>query len=470
MDLKFLLALVCALVLQVPAEAQLIAFVSSKDAAVTATWKTEQLPFLKQLADEQGSSLRVIDIAELGAPPEVGITPLLVFQDHRGRSIYQGRSSNQTRMTNFLRTSRAIGQSDKPWTRQNIPVWQCERAKIAAPIKVTPLAGNLPADHDAETFEAETKQAIIAGLERFKLVEEVQFGRADRTFYFDFYPYRDESDQFFVSVALFSQFHCKEAIFTGEESFSGSWAKRAEVLARAAQELETAMVRLMQESKIGDAFDCVPSTTKTVNWKALELSLPSAPTGLQTVASTLQLAEKWRVAEATENAAPRVLFHFPSPLDGTAGEVGEVTGTLQLGEGATIKGAHGQVVVEVESITLGFEDLDQVVKSVVMLDANNHPQASFTFVKVLSQEGPLEFGRQTRTLIAGTFEMKGKAKPIEVSALWEPIVNGKGEPRLLIDGAFSIRLLEPFGIKGPDGPSPQRDTLLFHIALELVPE
>ncbi len=467
MDLRKVVALLVALAWATPASAQLIAFVSSEDAPVTLAWQTEQLPFLEELAEQQHVELRVVDVAKKGAPAEVGITPLVVFQNHRGRSVYQGRSSNRTRLANFVRTSRVIAQSSEPWIRNEVPVWQCERTSLVAPLKITELAGVLPGDHDAGAFEADCSRAILSGLERFKLAKEIRLKRSDRTFYFDFYPYRAESGQFFVSVALFSQFHCKEAIYRSEESFSGTWEDRAEVLQRAARALESETVRLMRESKIGDAFDCVPSTTAKKTWEELDLALPAAPPVGERGAELPQLKTEWRVADADKDAAPRVLFQFPAPLDGTAGEVESVSGKLTLGEGASLSGARGQVVVAVDSISMGFPDLDEAVLSAAMLDVDQYPEASFTLEKVLSQEGELEFGGQARTLLQGTFEMKGKPLPIEVTAIWEPIVNQDGKARLLVDGAFSIRLLEPFGIKGPDGPSPQKDTLNFHFALEL---
>lgn len=437
---------------------------------MTAAWQAAELPFLKQLATDQGIELRVIDVATQGAPAEVGITPLIAFQNHRGRSIYQGRLSNRTRIANFLRTSRVVPQSAEAWIRTGLAIWQCERAKIAAPIKLTELAGTQPADFDAATFDEESRRSILSGFSRLRSAESVRFECSDRTFYFDFYPFRDESGKFYLSVALFSQFHCKEAIFESAEALAGTWDDRAAVFKRAASVLENETLRLMQESTIGDSFDCVPKATPAKSWEALGLARPSAPSGVSTGASVPQLAQEWRVAEANEETPPRVLFRFPAPLDGTSGEAREVSGLLQLGEGAALKGAHGKLIVDTSSVTLGVADLDQIVKSVVMLDVKHHPEATFTFGKVLSQEGALEFGRQTRTTIEGTFEMKGESTSIELSALWEPIIHRTGEARLLVDGAFSIRLLEPFGIKGPDGPSPERDTLLFHFALELEPK
>ncbi len=469
LDLKLLLAWPLCFVLVESGSAQLVAFVASEDAPGTTAWQTEQLAFLSQLAQEQGTELRVVDVSTDGAPPEVGITPLLVFQNHRGRSIYQGRSSNRTRIENFVQTASVIHQSDEPWVRTDIAVFTQGRAKVAAPFKITGLAGDLPEDYDANAFAAESEQAILSALEHFELRSEVQFGRSDRTFYFDFYPYRNDSGQFFVSVALFSQFHCKEPIYQSDEALVGEWSERAAVLARAARSLERQTLRLIRESKLGDGFDCVPEGCVTKSFEELGLELPAPPEGVEGPGQRPELVRNWHVSSAREKAPPRVLFHFPAPLDGTAGRADTVLGHLVLGANNRLEGASGKLVVETNSISLGVDDLDDVVRSKAMLDVEQYPQASFSLDGLRSQEGQLAFGEQARTVLFGRFEMKGRTLPIEVSALWEPIVNAAGEPRLLVDGAFSIRLKETFGINGPDGPSPQRDTLLFHFALELVP-
>ena len=53
-----------------------------------------QLPKIEALAREMGVAFRAVDIDLAdGAPEAVGITPLVVFQNHRGRSVYQGRTA-----------------------------------------------------------------------------------------------------------------------------------------------------------------------------------------------------------------------------------------------------------------------------------------------------------------------------------------------------------------------------------------
>lgn len=450
-------------------ESTLVAFFDSKDAVATATWKDSESEFLTQLAAQHELQLEWIDIEERGAPPEVTITPLLVFQNARGRSVYQGRASNRTRIENFVRTSRVIPQAAELWKREDLLVWQCGRAQVAAPLKITALSGEQPEGYSELEFQREAKASIAAALGSFELRNEVVLQRSDRTFYCDFYPYRDAEDRLFLSVALFSQFHCKEAIFTSEEPIFGSYADRGDVFAYATRVLLKALLHEMRASTRGDAFDCVDSSTKVSSWADLGLTLPQASERTGTVDASLELVRNWRVADAAEGAPPRLTFRFPAPLDGTSGQVETLRGSLRLGEDNQLEGATGELTVDVESITLGVEDLDQVVKSVVMLNAKKFPEASFRMQGFSVIEGRLQYGSQVRATVTGTFVMKGKEIEIAVPSIWEPVVNADGESRLLVNGTFTIRLLEPFGIKGPDGPSPQKDTLNFFFAVELEP-
>ncbi|MEL6986048.1 MAG: hypothetical protein AAFO29_26700, partial [Actinomycetota bacterium] len=68
----------------------------------------------------------------------MGITPLVAYQNHRGRSIYQGRYATLDRVKNFVRTSRFLPQGDEPLVRGGLPVWDLGQAKVGTPVKVTP--------------------------------------------------------------------------------------------------------------------------------------------------------------------------------------------------------------------------------------------------------------------------------------------------------------------------------------------
>lgn len=447
----------------------LVAFVAPDASAPARAFQDRDLPRIKALARDMGLEFRLVNVVHRGAPAEVGITPLLVFQNHRGRSTYQGRTRNLDRIQNFLRTARAVPQAADSWRRDELPVRRFERCAVGAPLKITALSGTLPEGFDAEAFEAEARRAILRGLRSFSLERDVGFGRSDRSFYLDFYPYRDAAGKLFVSVALFSQFHCKEAIFKSEEPLSGPYAERAGVFERAARALELEVERQLRESELGDAFDPLGPEIETRTWEELDLALPPRPEGVPQGAATAPLGRRWSVVVPEELDRPILQFRFPPPLDGTSGEALSLTGELELGEGLDVARASGKVVVDVNSITLGYDDLDEAVLGETMLNAIDFPDASFTLEAMSEVQGRLAYGEQLQARAAGTFRMKGVSIPLAFQTLWEPVVSEDGSPRLLIQGAFTIRLKEAFGISGPDGPLPQKDTLLFDFDWALAP-
>lgn len=78
-------------------------------------FKQSLLPGIRTVASDLGVELDVLT-GNAALPEEVGITPLVVYQNHRGRSIYQGRTTTLDRIKNFIRTSRRIPQGKRKYT------------------------------------------------------------------------------------------------------------------------------------------------------------------------------------------------------------------------------------------------------------------------------------------------------------------------------------------------------------------
>ena len=56
-----------------------------------------------------------------------------------------------------------------------------------------------------------------------------------------------------------------------------------------------------------------------------------------------------------------------------------------------------------------------------------------------------------------------KENPVEVVAQITPIIGADGELLLQVSAAFSLNVVDNFGIKGPDGPSPARKMMQFDL-------
>lgn len=441
---------------------QLLVFSRSADSPVSQQFAEQHLPALREQARRLGIEIEEIDVARAGAPADIHLTPLIVYQSPRGRAFFQGRYVDTGKVAHFVRTQRAVPPASGSFEATDAAVAELGRARVLAPIKVTALAGQAPEQHDAAAFEERARDAIMSGFERFERRASATLGPSDRSFYMDFHPYRSEDGRLFVSTALFSQFNCIEPVFTAfDQPVSGSWDAWTDVFSRAARQLEDAALEKIRRSEIGDGFDGVPATLAAPSWQALGLELPEMPAGSAAVDVDVELPDRWRIEGAVDGGAPRLIFRFPPPLDRYSGEVAEIDGELSLEAPERVDGARGFVLARTSSVTMGEDSLDNAVRG-KMIFVDRFPEARFELEHATADQ-PLAFGRISRMVAQGTFSMMGIEIPLDVRAQLEPIIGDDGAPRLHVQAGFDIRLESPFGIAGPDGPAPANDTLDFHL-------
>ncbi len=134
---------------------QLIIFVQPDVSPLATSFRQRRLPQIEKLAQTLGVDLHVVD-ARKGSPLTVGVTPLIVYQNHRGRSIYQGRTTTPGRIRNFIRTSRFVPQGKEPNRRENIPIWQEGRSRIWAPLKVAAVTRTTTEEYNHDLFVTQT--------------------------------------------------------------------------------------------------------------------------------------------------------------------------------------------------------------------------------------------------------------------------------------------------------------------------
>lgn len=449
---------------------QLIVFVQPGKSTVDDIFRAAQLPAIQQVADAMGVEVHIFPV-DGGAPPEVALTPLLVYQNHRGRSIYQGRTTTPDRVRNFIRTSRYVPQGAEPLRREQIPIWTIGRANIWAPLKVASVTGTSPPDYDDDAFRKEALEAIASGFNHFIRRHEAILGRADRGFYMDFYPWRAADGTLFLSLALYSQFHCKEPIFESKATpLTGPWEKRGELFKQAAALLEAQVANHIQQPKSGDAFDAVAADAVVLGWDKIGYPLPPAPPRRKAdAAAAARLTHDWVLADPDAEAPPLIQFRFAAPLDNYAGEVKSGRGKLILPPSLVVEGAEGDLEIDTRSaITMGDPVLDEAIQGSMLLGARNHPRASFTIDAISGDGQPIAYGRLSPAQITGALMLKGKQMPLAAPAEFEPVIGADGRPRLIVRTAFRIDLRE-FDIEGADGPAPARHTLLFDVNLQFAP-
>ena len=446
--------------------ARLIVFGQSGSLAA-GEFDSKVLPKLREMAAARHITLDIRN-ATAGAPPEVHVTPLIVYQDADGRSIFRGRYADLDRIAQFLRTVKAGPLSNAETEIENAAVWRRGRAVVTAPIKITPLSGTIPGRHDERAFAERARRAVLAGFRRFRLQGRVVTGPSDRAFYMDFYPYRDAQGKLFVSTSIYSGFNCVEPVFRGAaEPVTGEFTRMDDVFARAGKLLEDQVAQLTVSSPAGDAFDPLPESVPAKSWDALGLALPPAPPEKRRAApAAFALPPRLAVAQAGADDPPRLEFRFSPPLDTYSGEVRILTGTIHLGEKARLRGATGTLEAKTSSVTMGDKTLDAELRGKI-LRVDAFPTARFVLDPVEAADVPLAPGALVPFSATGRLEMLGAVVPLSVSAQAEAGTDDAGASILDVRATFRVRIGAAFGLQGPDGPAPANDTLEFYARFEL---
>ncbi len=453
---------------------QLLVFVQPGKSVVDRRFQEETLPQIRELAERMGVSVKVLNAAK-GAPEEAAVTPLLVYQNHRGRSVYQGRTTTLDRIRNFIRTARFVPQGEAALVREDIPVWKYGRSRIWAPIKISPVTGTPPADYDDARFQREARISIEKGFSQFRTRERAELDRADRGFYMDFYPWRAEDSTLFLSLALYSMFDCKKPVYkTGDAPLAGPWKDRERLFGQAAARMEQMVQKQVTSPENGDGFDPVPDTVPVTAWAALGYPLPEAPAEADsTIPVDAEVPRRWILnapdpGDDTSNSPPIVQFRFAPPLDHYRGEVTRGTGELEFTENLLPEGMRGYLEMDPKTVTMGVADLDKALQGSVFLHTKKHPVSRFVIRSAGGEGQPIAYGRLSPASVTGDFTLRSSTLPLTAAAEIEPIVNQDGKPRLLVRAAFQITVTE-FGVEGADGPSPANETMLFDTVLTFHP-
>ncbi len=461
--LLFSQALIYTLYAAPNAGEQLILFVRTGETTIDSTFH-ESIPAIADIAKESGVEMTIVNVVKQGAPPEVSITPLIVYQNYRGRSIYQGRSNSLSRIRNFIRTSRHIPQGESLNIRKEIAVLKLGRTRVWSPIKIVPVTGSTPPRYNHKRFVREARKALEKGFDDFNILTEASLKRSDRGFYMDFYPWLSENGTVFLSLSLFSQFHCKKPVFELKETpLTGSWSKRRKLFRKAARIMEEAVRLQIQSPQYGDGFDTVGTEVAVASWEDLGLPLPEKPESASAVAiKDLTIPLHWELDSESTSDPPMVQLRFPAPLDNYTGTATKGTAEFHLGRNGVIDDASGFFGVDPKSVSMGESDLDDAIQGSLFLNTKKYPDARFKIDSITSESKNLSYGQLTPVDVTGIFTLKGIEIPLRPAMDLEPIVNNNGDPRLLIRSSFQINL-RTFNIEEAEGPEPAKHTLLFDV-------
>ncbi len=403
----------------------------------------------------------VLRDASKGIPGGITTTPAIIYQNHLGRSLYAARYAELNTIKNFIRTACAVPQKKGLLPKENILYYTEGRAKIAAPIKITALSGEVPKGFDQNNFAAKAREAIEKSMTEFRMAKQMDLARSDRQFYMDFHSYVDEDEKLYLSLALFSQFNCIIPVF---EQFETPLIGKIEDFSRlfntGAEILQKEILNQLKTSKIGDAYAPIPVDILMPTWEDLGLPLPQKAESAIAINENLTLRTgDWNAAGVIDKQTPLIQFRFSEPLERYAGEVQKMSGKMTINERGKI--TAGDFIVPVKSLTMGIESFDaKIFKS--YLKAGRFPNASFSFQDIGTHEA-LAFGQTTQVTINGLFKLKNKKKIIPVRAQITPIADANSNAKLSVNASFQLNITDDFGIEGPDGPSPNRKLMEFNM-------
>jgi hypothetical protein len=272
----------------------------------------------------------------------------------------------------------------------------------------------------------------------------------------------------YLTVVVFSQFDCKEPVFS--KKIIGLWKNYPDLFRRAAAAGEDAVQRIAADPASGDSFEPVKESTPRRTWEQLGFPLPPAPkVKTAQVDVSTEVPQYWILADSGPNDPPMIQFRFPAPLDNYAGEVKSGRGAVSLPRDLRVNGAQGFVEIDTRTrgnITMGDPRLDEAIQGSMMLYSKKFPTARFDIEKISGDGKPVAYGRLSPAFVAGKFSLKGKSIPLTSVTQIEPVMGEDGRPRLLVNGSFKIDL-RTFDIEGADGPAPARHLLLFDLNLIL---
>lgn len=418
------------------------------------------LPKIAAYCKEKGIRLMEKNVHE-GTPENIVSTPAIIYQNYRGRSIYTSRYAEFSTIKNFIRTSRVVPQSEGKIQAREVLIWQNGRTKIAAKTKITDLKGKHSAKIQQTDFQDQAQKALAKGMNRFVQQQETSLSKTDRVFYLDMHPYQDATGKCYLSLELYSKFSCKTPVFTNlSQPLIGTVDHFEALFEQAGLIFQQEIIHQMTASKIGDAFTPIATNIAVVTWKALDVALPPAPViDLNLVDIPKTLPTDWVFKSAIDEETPIVQFRFIAPLDRYVGEIRKIDGRLKLTPQQALE--SGNFVADMQSLTMGMEDFDKNVLG-KYIKAYKFPASSFTFSNAV-QSPALKIGETTFIKINGLFKLMKKEQPVEVSAQITPIIGVDGDIVLQVSAAFFLNVVDDFGIKGPDGPSPARKMMSFDL-------
>jgi hypothetical protein len=241
-----------------------------------AHFRARDLPRIKAACAAMDVLVQEVD-ARMGTPEEITITPCLVYQNYKGRSIYEGRYKDIDKISNFVKTARKKPYPKMKRLWKNTLIWNHERTRVIMPLSMDYMGGTPPEGFDPEKFLTLSKAHMASGFARLYYHSSLLTHACDRIFPVHVTPIRNMNGDLVITAELYSQYDLKTPLFRTTEPYEGPWWNRKCVLARLAQKLESQLIIALRTRRTGDGFDVMRKYTRVCSWRDLGLLLPNPP-------------------------------------------------------------------------------------------------------------------------------------------------------------------------------------------------
>jgi len=404
----------------------------------------ETLPQLKAYAAEKGIDLLHQDIL-MRVPMEITATPAIIYQNPKGRAIYAGRYTVFSSIENFIRNNRNSPKASMQICKKNEWYKQVERFNMIASTKITTPKG-------PEAKGKTLNQADLIDLSAFKYTKsDICINKTDRNFYLDFHPYFDNG-KLYLTYELFSQFDCIKPIYSKmNEPIIIENSNLRKAFAQASAELAKQIELQLSQSKIGEALTPIAANTADKMWPSIVADTSQVSKTLNIV-SNYDISGNWKFASAIDEDTPIIQFNFKAPLDRYIGEVKALSGQFEVDNARRI--VSGKFIAQAQSLTMGVPDFDQKIHK-KYIKAFKYPEASFEFDTTTK---PVITLGETQS-IPGTFTLMSKSIPITVQTTFDAI----NDNQLQVNCKFEVNIMDPFKVKGPDGPAEASEVVEFNM-------
>lgn len=408
----------------------------------------EYLPELIEYATSDQIEVVVKQSAQ-GVLASATCTPAIYFSTANDLKYFKGRYKELNRIKNFIRSSRSIPQSEAPDTIINCYTVRDGKMQYTMPIKVTPVEGTAKNIGLVSGSLDRLFKQDFSGASYKTLAIHPYFGRK---YYFDFHPFVD-GKKVYISVEVYSEFHCKKPIYRSETPLVAKVDALADLVLSAKREALHAMFQNIDHGKYGDAHQVVLENNSVLTPESLGIKRDAYQNTSQ-APFPAQLPDNWVFERAINPKTPIIQFGIPNTI--YIGEISELSADLNL---STMQG-HATALQS--TLFMGDDGLDASVQERIM--TKQFPSSTMRLNKVVKEPNtPINSYKTYEYLLMGELSFVGKTIDEEVLLNITPFMDEDNELKLYCNAEFKILLNRQFGIESGVGDSVEEDTVEFYL-------